>query len=451
MRLSLHRTNPVSIGSRKPETEKFDTLEKKAIATVMKANHEGSEKDKDVSSSSNNNNNNNNSLSSGGSIVLNIPSSVNEQENEDGLRFTKLLTATSATVMQISAGTKQKLTERLTYEEAPNPDYVLDFIMTYPCFVASEELLDSTINRFLSAESHKNEAIIRLRVLNVLKCWVEQNGHVFLREEELRARLLAFVDGPMVKAGMTTAASSIKTLLERIAKDVEKNLSDFYSPRMHGLDKDFMKIGSQELATQLTILHFQLLKQISTEEFYVRITGAPTSPSDILLRLFKLSKATKSWVRAEVERGGNDALNKFVEIADLCLSMHNFHAVFDLTLALQEIMKDSKRKTNKVELYTGLLHVIDGKDAYANYKHILRTATLPCIPWLGEVVREIEQVKAQPKEMSGGSQTLINFSKYRALAHLIYEMKKFQQVPYPANVTVPHLEAREFLKQNLDL
>lgn len=113
----------------------------------------------------------------------------------------------------IKAATLTKLIERLTYHQCADPKFLKIFLLTYRSFCTPETLLDLLIERFnipfdeeltppnenarLSREEvkrFKKEYLepIRLRVLNVLKHWIEV--HYYDLTEEMRAKLKAFFD-----------------------------------------------------------------------------------------------------------------------------------------------------------------------------------------------------------------------------------------------------------------
>jgi son of sevenless-like protein len=115
----------------------------------------------------------------------------------------------------IKACTIHKLIERLTYHEYGDPTLVRTFLMTYRSFCSPTKLLDLLIERFhipMSDEVDELEAKkdplmmkavkafkdnyvspIQLRVVNVLRHWVDFHFYDFQRDQELLTRLQTFI------------------------------------------------------------------------------------------------------------------------------------------------------------------------------------------------------------------------------------------------------------------
>lgn len=137
----------------------------------------------------------------------------------------------------IKAATLTKLIERLTYHQFADPKFLKIFLLTYRSFCTPETLLDLLIERFnipfddgelttpnesarLSREElkrFKKEYLepIQLRVLNVMKHWVEL--HYYDLDDEMRVKLKAFLDSQEKKQrkNLRKWVVSLKAKLEK--------------------------------------------------------------------------------------------------------------------------------------------------------------------------------------------------------------------------------------------
>ena len=141
----------------------------------------------------------------------------------------------------IKGGTLIKLVERLTYHMYADPKFVRTFLTTYRSFCKPDDLLNQLMSRFNipdppSVPSETEEDTIRsrddlkrfrneyvkpvqIRVLNVIRHWVDQHWYDFELNRDLLARLRCFLESVKGKA--------MKKYVESIDKTIQRRVSVF--------------------------------------------------------------------------------------------------------------------------------------------------------------------------------------------------------------------------------
>jgi son of sevenless-like protein len=196
----------------------------------------------------------------------------------------------------IKAGTIYKLVERLTFNEYADPTFVRTFLMTYRSFCKPVELIDLLIERYYipppsysddyesRKDPHKREALkrfkvdyvspVQLRVLNVLRHWVENHYYDFQQEPEVLDKLKEFVGTVKAKNMQKLVASIHRTLNKKEGRDTggPPSTSDpvFFDPPPQTewhltRNKDefhILTLHPLEFARQLTLVMSDLFKLV---------------------------------------------------------------------------------------------------------------------------------------------------------------------------------------------
>ncbi|XP_022105287.1 son of sevenless homolog 1-like isoform X2 [Acanthaster planci] len=380
-----------------------------------------------------------------------------------------------AGVPLIKGGTLLKLIERLTYHKYADPSFVRTFLTTYRSFCKPQELLSLLIDRFEIQDPEPTEedrialdrgAIvvredlkrfrkeyaqpIQLRVLNVLRHWVDRHFYDFERNPDLPKRLMEFIDQVKGKA-MRKWAESIKKIVQRrqeadqcireITFERDPPLLEWHITRTPS-EFDLMTLHPIEIARQLTTLEADLFRAVQPSELvgtvWTKKDKSITSPN--LLKMIHHSNMLILWLEKCIVEAENfeervAVLSRIIEIMMVFQELNNFNGVMEVVSALnssaiyrlEHTFRDlSLRKKQALEEAKEL-----SGDHYKKYTEKLRSINPPCVPFVGMYLSNIlftEQ--GNPDFLHSEVEGLINFSKRRKVAEITGEIQQYQNQPY---------------------
>lgn len=389
----------------------------------------------------------------------------------------------------IQAGLLAKLCERLTYEKYPDINYLTAFMLTYRTFVTPTELLDLIIMRYnvpppttttpevLEKFKQKKELPIQLRVLNVLKTWVEKFFDDFNNDKALLTKLLEFVDKSMVThPTMSRAGENLKA---QIVSKLEQQKEE--GKKAYQFDKEppqsilptaenptLLDYSPVELARQLTLMDFELFTAIKPLEYLYLSKGSNWSmlsevqeeedPNNIknsphIVAVIYRFTDLRDWVATEIikceaQEQRAKVIEQFILIAENCATMKNFQAVteiitslsFDFVLGLKSTWKIVP--PNIVATFIQLRELVSFRNNYKLLRDRLAKIDYPCIPFLGMYMTDLAVVREQMPDVIE-PRGFINFAKRQKLSNLITEIYNYQQQPFCLQ---PVASVQDFLK-----
>ncbi|KAG9103004.1 hypothetical protein FRC06_000499 [Ceratobasidium sp. 370] len=208
---------------------------------------------------------------------------------------------------------------------------------------------------------------------------------------------------------------------------------------------NIMDFDALELARQFTIMESKLFCKILPEE--ILDVGLPSSAGErgnSIRAMSTLSTAITGWVTEMIldeqdTKKRTGFLKFFIKISDQCHDLNNFSTLRSILAALDSSTISRLNKTwaglsakSKVKL-ENLRKLTDHTRNHHEYRTRLRSVHGNAVPFLGLYLTDVTFCREgnPDKRISpyDNSRTLLNFDKYRRLAAIADDVKRFQ-VPY---------------------
>ncbi|CAB4027132.1 son of sevenless homolog 1-like [Paramuricea clavata] len=290
-----------------------------------------------------------------------------------------------------------------------------------------------------------------LRVLNVIRQWVDNHFYDFARDPELLAKLkkmLSSVNGRAVSKWV----DSIDRIIERKQEDMERprELTFEKDPpaiEWHATgdpDKfDILTLHPIEIARQLTIIESELYRAVKPSELVGSVwtkdaVKHQTSPN--LLKLIKHSNTITYWFMKSILEMMNfeerlAVLSRIVDILMVFQELNNFSGVMQVLSCIESAAINRLQHTF-VELSEKRKGAIDAAkelsaDHHKKYVEKLRSINPPCVPFFGMYLSNILKIEdGNPDFLPNYPEGMINFSKRRKVAEITGEIQQYQNQPY---------------------
>eukprot|EP00004_Rigifila_ramosa_P019750 TRINITY_DN5059_c0_g1_i4.p1 TRINITY_DN5059_c0_g1~~TRINITY_DN5059_c0_g1_i4.p1 ORF type:complete len:795 (+),score=226.03 TRINITY_DN5059_c0_g1_i4:328-2385(+) len=365
-----------------------------------------------------------------------------------------------------------RLVERATHETHTDIEFVHDLLLTYGAFTTPTELLSELMARFegtaaqSGAEAAKALKVVRLRVMNVIRLWLDKYCLDFLADTVLLDNLARFVNTRVTKEGLQNAAKAMTRLLELRQAEYQKQATVHPAPRPA---KKLMatarptlvtQFPAAEVARQLTMATFELFVGVHARELLRTAAGAlSTDKADSkqpqqLGAFLGRSTLVSAWVASDIV-AARDAkervkvLTHFVAVADTCLTLNNFTALFDICAALTsppiKRLTETFAMMDKTHTSTlkSILALINPDGDYRIIRKVWSSPMKP--PRMPPVEVFLSDLRSLHTDMPALVDGQINFEKFRKMAVAIQNVTQAQLIPY----TFPVDEALRTYLDNL--
>ncbi|KAG8181966.1 hypothetical protein JTE90_026905 [Oedothorax gibbosus] len=285
-----------------------------------------------------------------------------------------------------------------------------------------------------------------MRVLNVLRHWVSKHSQDFENDPKLLQLTTDFLEelvhNNTLLPAETKAASQ---LLQMISKqDQEKQTVDLdmlLAQPMTASKENIETLSALEIAEGMTYLDHKIFISIRSEEFlgqaWMKPEKATKAPNILLMtrRFNDVSRLVVSEiVRATMMSSRVTIIEKWAAVADICRCLHNFNGVLQICAAFmnssvfrlkktwEKVSKTTKQSIDKLQ------NLISADGRFRNMRDALHRCDPPCIPYLGMYLTDLSFIEEGTPNFT--DEGLLNFSKMRMIAHVIREIRHFQQTPY---------------------
>ncbi|XP_059035781.1 ras-specific guanine nucleotide-releasing factor 1 isoform X4 [Mustela nigripes] len=284
------------------------------------------------------------------------------------------------------------------------------------------------------------------RVLNVLRHWVSKHSQDFETNDELRCKVVSFLEEVMHDPELLTqerkaAANIIRTLTQEDPGDNQITLEEITQLAEGVKAEPFENHSALEIAEQLTLLDHLVFKKIPYEEFFgqgwMKLEKNERTP--YIMKTTKHFNDISNLIASEIIRNEDinarvSTIEKWVAVADICRCLHNYNAVLEITSSMNRSaifrLKKTWLKVSKQTkaLIDKLQKLVSSEGRFKNLREALKNCDPPCVPYLGMYLTDLAFIEeGTPNYTEDG---LVNFSKMRMISHIIREIRQFQQTAY---------------------
>ncbi|KAJ8918692.1 hypothetical protein NQ315_015012 [Exocentrus adspersus] len=285
-----------------------------------------------------------------------------------------------------------------------------------------------------------------MRVLNVLRHWISKQSQDFDNDHQLKNLTIEFLEdiiySPNLLPAEHKAAAQLLRLLTKEEADNKKiDIQKFLQPPAVSTKEGIESLSALEIAEQLTYIDHQIFISISSEEFLGQAWMKPDKEikASHILMMTKRFNDISHLVASEILRRRNitdrvAAIEKWTAVADIARCLHNFNGVLEICSAFTNTsifrLKKTWEKVSKTTKCTieKLQNIVTSDGRFRSLRDALHRCDPPCIPYLGIYLTDLSFIEeGTPTFTTDG---LLNFSKMRMIAHVIREIRHFQQTPY---------------------
>ncbi|KAH8146296.1 uncharacterized protein LAJ45_09739 [Morchella importuna] len=384
---------------------------------------------------------------------------------------------------KVKGGSLVALVERASRHDMLDSNLISTFLLTYPSFTTASELFNQLVRRFtvqppsgLSATdfeiwTEKKQKLIRVRVLSIMKMWLEQNWMEGLDDaaKELLRKMHTFAKDVMLPqlSGANQVLSLIDTRLRGQEPEMKRMVLNMVSqppppilPK-HMKKLKFLDIDALEFARQLTIIESKSYGKLKAAECLSKGWSKPPNggpdPAENIRAIIMQSNRLTNWV-AEMILTQNEVrkrvivIKHFIAVAEKCRQLNNFSTLTAILAALQtSSIHRLKRTWEHVPTRTnaileGMNTLMGATMNFAEYREMLHIVNPPCVPFLGVYLKDLTFVADGNEDFIKGDKGFINFDKRVKTANIVREIQQYQSVPYPLQ---PVPELQEYIITNM--
>lgn len=382
----------------------------------------------------------------------------------------------------LRGGTIRALVEQLTLHNKLNSEFNVAMLLTFQSFMDAKTLFDQLAERFMiqppegltpdefTVWAEKKQRPIRLRVVNILKTWLDlywfedDNDEMSQTERNtLFETMLSF--SAQLKAQKFPGGVSLHNVVEKrmnirepsFKRHVVTTTTKPPAPILpHNLKRfKLSEIDALEMARQLCLREFKLLVQITSQECLRRGHGRFKKNNSHIGQFIHNSNCMTNWVAFAILRHSDpkrraNCIRYFIKVAEYCRSLNNFSSMTAIISALYSStihrMKKtwamlSAKNTQKLETMNKLMN---SSRNFNEYRDILSLVSSPTIPFFGVYLSDLTFVEDGNPDYLDSAHQYVNFAKRVKAASIIESIRQFQIMAYNFE-EVPDIQ--QFLSQ----
>jgi len=350
-------------------------------------------------------------------------------------------------IRTVRCATLDKLIEMVTHPHFPPANIRTVFLLMYHSFTTARELLARLVSRYFMPTPmnmvpdelrafQTTQQIVRLRVKNLVKHWINAHYTDFQDDEILKQGMHDFL--------VLIGYNKIRALEEGPRELLESKvdiLKSVLPPSVNEDNWDFSFTGSREhnveTARQLSLMAFEEYQKIRMRDVLDKIfEGKENVHIRNLIDFFNnMSKLVQHTIVSEPKLKQRVLLfGKFAFIAWECRAQNNFLMSYAISAALGSNpiyrLKKTKeqlgpRTLEKIEKLNELYAKAASSDLYRMaLKHAV---TNPCVPYIGTTLHDLTFTHDGNKDTVCG---MVNFSKRVLMFDSIQQLDQFQKKRY---------------------
>ncbi|RCI04084.1 hypothetical protein CU098_000347, partial [Rhizopus stolonifer] len=382
----------------------------------------------------------------------------------------------------VKGGSLHTLVQYMTQHDQLDSKFNSTFLLTYRSFCTTEQLFHELFSRYqlaapdvLTAEElgiwkEKKLKLVRLRVFNIIKSWLE----TYFNEEEDRPILpeISHFTEHVIVESMKFGAEQLTKLIKKrmLAEDsgqIRKMKLNVRTADMPPsiLPKNMkhiklLELDPLELARQMTIMDFKLYNRIKPVECLDKNWGKPDSENHIAANIkasIEHSNQVTAWVtdsilsKEEVKKRAV-VMKHWISVAERCRTLNNFNMCMAILSAFDNGSIGRLKRTwelmstRSMLILQNIRRLMGAQRNFAEYRELIKKVNPPCIPFLGIYLQDLTFIEDGNSNYLKKTNNQINFAKRMKTAEVIRDLQQYQSTHYMLTA-VPDIQ--EFIKTHL--
>eukprot|EP01080_Neovahlkampfia_damariscottae_P008145 gene8145-12606_t len=354
----------------------------------------------------------------------------------------------------IKCATIDKIIEFITNSKNFDNHSLFTFMLCYRSFISSNDLMNKLKIRYLTPYPIElNNSIsdqldwisselipIRLKILQLLKLWIEQHFYDFL-DEKVELNLMNFIK-IMENTNGKKYANTIQKTFEKMKLNDSKKLKEksILSNLNFKKRNSIFEWSLKDVAKQITMREYLIFKNIKPSECVNKSWSLKNRQeiSPNILKLIDWFNLFSNFIGFKILESPNlkertKCLSFFINLANEFKNLNNFNGIYCIVSSLNNASIHRLKHTfnliqQKEKLLLQELQLYVSNDS--NFKFIRDQTSLcipPLVPYLGIFLTDLTFIDEGNQDFIDDK---INFTKVKRVSTIIKNLKVYQQTPF---------------------